>query len=222
MEARRLRGSCRSPVPRCRSAAWSDRDGGNGVTRRAYESAASRTAVEWHLCLLPTQGGHRVPAWAALTAPRSGAPFGGGSLPVRVLSIGAPAGALERNPGHHPAFLPMSHKMPLNTSLSCLRHGQTRVQTFLGVSGKALSLNGIKLTVLQDPQRSDCLPREALAGSSGSRSPCFGTAQAAGRACTSRRGHLPHPGMGALSGRGENPSGGLGLRGRVAAPCDVS
>lgn len=202
------------PQPRGPGAARSDGDGGSGVTRRVYESAASRTAVEWHLCLLPTQGGHRVPAWAALTAACSGAPFAGASLRCCHTRCG-----LEQNPGHRPPGV--SARVPQNASehlplLPPARPG--RSTNVLGVFGKALSLNGIKLTVLQDPHCSHCLPGKAPAGSSGLRSLCLGTAPAAGRASTSCRGDFPHPGMESpvwsWGGWGVVLQGGLGAQGQ--------
>lgn len=189
-----LRGPCHSPVPPVplgrleRRGRWQRRDS------CVYESAASCTAVEWHLCLLPTQGGHRAPAWAALTAPCSGAPFAdaiaGGSLrcdhaPSETAQL--PRAVWSRPPGVSP-HVPQnaSEHLPLLPTA-----WPARSANVLGVSGKALSLNGMKLTVLEDPQHSGCLPGDAPAGSSGSRSLCLGTAPAAGRACPTCRDDLP-------------------------------
>lgn len=222
MEARRLRGSCRSPVPPVplgsleRRGRWQRRD--SPCLRERRFSYRCRVA------LVPPAHAGRSPCSRLGSADRP---------PLRCSfwrRLAPGAGTLDRSSrgrfGAEPRASPgISPHVLQNASEHLPLLPPARPDTssnILGVSGKALSLNGIKLTVLQDPQRSDCLSGEALAGSSGSRSPCFGTARAAGRACASCRGRLPHPGMGALSGRGENPSRGLGLRGRVAAPCDVS
>lgn len=69
------------------------------------------------------------------------------------------AGGLEQSPEHRPPSV--SPHVPQNVSehlrlLSTARPG--RSANVLGVSGKAVSLNGIKLTALADPQHSPCLP----------------------------------------------------------------
>lgn len=145
-----------------------------------------------------------------------------GFAPGRSLSTGAAAGGLGQSPGHRPpGVFPAQNASEHLPLLLPARPGmRTNV---LGVSGKAVSLNGIKLTVLEDPQHSDCPPGEPPAGSSGLRSLCLGTAPAAGRACTRAAGAIgPIPRWRALSGLAESPPGGLGAQGRAAAPCDVS